>query len=86
MLASNPTTRTKLKREYIGGRYRIVPKYDIEPCNLFGDNYYIVRKCGRIVTLIPAQDTREQARKRAAAYEWMQRKPAPPKGDDSIPF
>jgi hypothetical protein len=69
------TTR-RAKREYVGGRYRYVPKFDIEPCNLYGDTAYIVRLNGRIVTTIPAQETRKQARQWAASYARTQRKPA----------
>lgn len=74
MTTTTTAPRKRSKREFIGGKYRVVPKFNIEPCMYEGDTWFIVRCNGRIVTTISAQDTRQQARNRAAAYAWAQRK------------
>lgn len=64
------------RKELIGGKRVRTPKFNIEPCtDMNGDRVFIVRFKGSIVTTIPAQETRQDARKKAARMWWVVRNP-----------
>lgn len=65
--------RPRKRKELTSRGWKYAPRFDIEGTTYEGDSYYIVRFRGAIVTTIPAQLTRQAARREAARYFWALR-------------